>query len=153
MLFSIQESMSIPGTDKWKHWENVLLRYEFWDFPSGFWLRCRFHSNNFHCQTEKHTVRDPLPWKQNLKQEISSHIYSRTFKSKRQSNIVMVTLLVTGERLPGAEVLLTRVTLIRENILKVERLHVQPEISLPFHHFAADPAAEWAILCCQNILI
>ena len=54
----------------------------------------------------------------------------------------MVTLLVTGERLPGAEVLLTRVTLIRENILKVERLHVQPEIRLPFHHFAADPAAE-----------
>ena len=64
----------------------------------------------------------------------------------------MVTLLVTGEGLPGAESLLTSVTFIREHILKVDRLHVQTQIILPFHYFAADPATERSVFGCNNIL-
>ena len=65
----------------------------------------------------------------------------------------MVALLVPGESLPGAESLLASVTFIRENILKVDRLHVQLEISLLFHDLAADSATERTLLCRQNILI
>ena len=64
----------------------------------------------------------------------------------------MVTLLVTSEGLPGAESLLTSVTFIREHILKVDRLHVQTQIILPFHDFAADPATERSVFRCNNIL-
>ena len=65
----------------------------------------------------------------------------------------MVTLLVTGEGLPGAESLLTSATFIREHILKVDRLHVQTQIILPFHDdFAADPATERSVFHCNNIL-
>ena len=65
----------------------------------------------------------------------------------------MVALLMPGESLPGSESLLTSVTFIRENILKVDRLHMQLEIRLLFHDFAAESATERPFLCRQNILI